>query len=252
MMNEDEIDEYLFNYIYRGAKLYYLDKSTFNHPRLFENLARSIKMDRPDLYFIDHKSKMVYMFEHFQIDASKHNKKGSTIIAEIARNDRKAEKEVVEKERNGCFETTVYRNQLTSKLSYKSYVESSIKSFNEHKSRISQYKKHVCEQEHISENDYSFLTTFIIEDGYIGGTPHYKDVQKGIHPYDSMEFLNVYQNQSLVDCIICSSQYPEKNSFSLARQDIQLAKLYAVNLSEKIYPDSQPRIINITFDIKLK
>lgn len=251
-MKEDEIDEYLFNYIYRGAKLHYLDKSNFNHPKLFENLAHSIKLDRPDLYFIDHQSKTIYIFEHFQINASDHSKKGSTIIAEMARNDKKAEKAVAEKERNGCFETSVYRSQLESKLSYKSYVESSIKSFNEHKSRIPQYKEHVCEQEHISENDYSFLTTFIIEDGYIGGTPHYKDVQKGIHPYDSMEFLNVYQKQSLVDCIICSSQYPEKNSFSLARQDIQIAMPYAVNLSKETYPDSQPRFINITTYIKRK
>lgn len=61
-MKENEIDEYLFNYIYRGAKLYYLDKSNFNHPRLFENLARSVKLDRPDLYFIDHESKTIYIY----------------------------------------------------------------------------------------------------------------------------------------------------------------------------------------------
>lgn len=47
--------------------------------KIIENIAKTKYRDCPDCYTYDKESKIVYIYEHFEIDCSEHTKKGSKL-----------------------------------------------------------------------------------------------------------------------------------------------------------------------------
>lgn len=189
---------------------------SFNYGCLFDKFLKSTIIDCPDMFFVDEKTKTIYIFEHFQIDSSKHTKKGSQSKAEIAVDNKKFEEKAAL-----CSPTNPeveYSSSLKIQSSVKYYFDSLKQSFDKHKSSVNEYKDHVLKITHNNQNDWNFFITFVIEDGSVFGSICYD--KKLLFPTTIKEFMDIFRSQNDVDCLICSNFFNElRCTWAISKED---------------------------------
>ena len=161
MSYSEEVEEYVDKY-FKGENINVLfpQNGSFDYDDLCDKLSKSTIIDCPDMFFVDEKTKTIYIFEHFQIDSSKHTKKGSQSKTEVAVDNKKFEKRVAL-----CSPTNPeveYFSSLKIQSSIKYYFDSLMQSFDKHKSSINEYKNHVLKIMN-NQNDWEFFVTFVID-----------------------------------------------------------------------------------------
>ena len=212
----EEVEEYVDKY-FKGENINVLfpENGSFDYDDLCDKLSKSKIIDCPDMFFVDEETKTIYIFEHFQIDSSKHTKKGSQSKAEVAVDNKKFEERAAL-----CSPTNPeveYSSSLKIQSSIKYYFDSLMQSFDKHKSSINEYKNHVLKIMN-NQNDWKFFVTFVIEDGSVFGSICYDKTL--LFPTTIKEFMDVFRNQNDVDCLICSNFFNGlRCTFAISKED---------------------------------
>lgn len=191
----DEVDEYICSYLSRNENVTVKGNGTAKGVANF--LMKSIRYDAPDRYYVN--GRTVYLFEHFKIDYSKHDKNGSSFVRDLARDERKAEVYF----RQHPYESRVFRSPLDFNISSKFYLETLLNSFNEHYARIDRYIHNVESKANLVGEDYEFKISFIVEDASPLGAIKEVDLLPVV-PFRVKEFMDYLRSLNRIDFLICS------------------------------------------------
>lgn len=205
-MNKNEIDFYIKKYIADDdhRKILSIENSLFDYDSLIYKLILSKRSDCPDAYYIDENLRIIYIFEHFEVDNSKHSKKGSS-VKENQANDIRTFKKTVD-EQSSKKETIEYKSFIKNDVSLKYYFETLVKSFKKHISSIENYKNNlfgILKIDKSQQKEWKFITTFIIEDTSLFGNICYD--KEPLVPIFIKEFMDIFRGQTSVDCLFCST-----------------------------------------------
>ena len=195
MNKKDEVDEYLSSYFSEGGKIEGIGESDFCE--ITNILLNSAKFDAPDRYYVN--GQVVYLFEHFQIDSTKHDKHGSGFASAQSILRRKAE----------CYfqqypnETISLSSQLYIENSSRHYLSILRKTFDHHYGQIGSYIQNVKKAERLFGSNYTFKIAFIIEDASPLGTFR-SDTCRMVMPFLVKEFMDHLRSLALIDFLFCS------------------------------------------------
>lgn len=192
----DEIDKYLSTNFTGRSQIAQIGNVDFE--KLFYMLFHSKHFDAPDRYYID--SNTIYIFEHFEIDSSKHTKKGSSSKVIEKAEDRKIEK-ILQNYEN---ETHKVSGQLIIQNSAKYYLNELLNLTNHHYDHINLYKENIIKDAGIDPTKYLFKVVFIIEDASILGTLR-KDNAEMVFPCCTKEYMEYVRSLDKIDFLICSN-----------------------------------------------
>lgn len=209
-----------FNNIYNLKKedCEYLSYNEQECNKIMNNLFGNIVYrDCPDGYFYDKNNNIVYIYEHFEIDCSPYDKKGSQLRKSLAESKRITNKKIKEK-KNGEITTTLdqgysyideegtrhfeigkngdkYRNNYINKFN---------DCFDTHSKHINLYKENCLKELEIDNAKFKII--FIVEDVTEGGTYYLKGRGYGdcVNPLLTRQFQNKLYNSN-VDYLIFSS-----------------------------------------------
>ena len=220
MNEQSEIEIYFRKYIenYETNFYGYVENSLFDYDDLFLKLQLSTKSDCPDAYYIDNDEKKIYIFEHFEVDNSKHSKKGSS-IKEKQVNDLKNFIKVTNK---NLSEKVEYHSYIKNDTSMNYYFDSLVKSFGKHRLNVENYKsnllKKLLKDEYREGDSWKFYISFIIEDTSLLGNINFN--KELIFPIFIKEFMDIFRKQKEVDCLFCSNSFNnECETIILAKED---------------------------------
>jgi len=223
----DEAYSYLKEFIL-DQEVHYPEEGKFDYVdfiKYFENIQL---FDRPDFYSVSYKT--IYIYEHFEVDASRASrKKGSRSRIDIERDNHQYE-EWIKKNKS------TYYGQLKTELSFEYYLNNLKINFNNHYKKIEDYKKNICMKLKINKDEYTFKIVFIIEDKTMFGTAFF-DKEKGpkiVFPIFTNEFLDFIKDKFFVDNIICSVETSGniKYTWLFSRIDEAYFRSNAYNLLE--------------------
>lgn len=125
--------------------------------KILSNLSNIIFFDRPDGYMVF--KDYILIFEHFEINATNSNRKGSQIRKEEARIDRKFN-ELFEEIDN---QNKIWGEQMDVEISTENLVNNFNKQYLNHYRKIEEYKRHLI-KEGVATKDTKFQVCFCIED----------------------------------------------------------------------------------------
>ena len=189
-----------------------------------EWLENAVDFERPDGYYFDSKSKLLVLFEHFEIDCSERfTKKGKQLGSTLRKNYIDKHKEVQKEiqasddyyvstkviEQGYCEQDgnnrTYYIGQNGDKYR-NNFINNFYESFKNHSSKIEEYINKVIEELKIQP----LLTKvcFIIEDKTLGGTYYLNDKNSFGDPVvltDTLQFQETLNNSN-VDYVIFGRQ----------------------------------------------
>lgn len=179
-------------------------------------LSQIVCFEAPDFYIKD--GKTIWLLEHFEIDGSRHNKKGS---------ENKLKQDNDQKKANEFFEShpeaNIFSSSLNVKNTSKQYLDNLFSSFKKHYDKIEKYKSNIKKQLNL-QDDVEFKIVFLIEDTTVFGTFYYDN---GIHPLlpiKSAEFMNYMRGLKNIDGIICSTETIDNShpySYILLKNDFE-------------------------------
>lgn len=192
----DEIDKYLSTNLTDKYQVVGVGNAEFEN--LFNMLFNSKRFDAPDRYFID--SNTIYIFEHFEIDSSKHTKKGSSSKTIEKAEDRKIEK-ILQNHKNETYKVS---GQLMIENSAEYYLNELLNLTKSHYKHINLYKENVIKDAGIDPKKYEFKFAFIIEDTSILGTIR-EDNGDLVFPYCIKEYMEYLRTLNKIDFLICSN-----------------------------------------------
>lgn len=238
----DEIDLYLAKYFNETSIIKSI--GNFNIKELVNSLLESNKFDAPDRYYI--KEKDIFIFEHFQIDSSKHTKNGSS--SQIAENNE--EKEIQQYSKNNKNKSFSLSGSLKIDNSAKYYMDTLSKSFKKHYDHIDLYKKRIIQEEKLKFGDFSFKIVFIIEDNSILGTFR-KDNADLVFPYLVKDFMDQIRKYGKIDFLICSNHFGDVYYSHIISKDAFYSNIdNEYNLSDVGIYNTQPQYIYFEQAIK--
>ena len=233
MMKQNEIEYYFAKYIenYKHSCFKFIDNSSFDYNALFLRLQLSTKYDCPDAYYIDNVEKKVYIFEHFEVDNSRHSKKGSSIKEKQVNDFKNFIKTANEKSAEN--DKTEYHSFFKNDSSVNYYFDCLAKSFEKHRQGVKNYKinmlKKLIDDGYHADDSWKFYVSFIIEDTSILGNANYNKTL--IFPIFIKEFMDIFRNQNEVDCLFCSNFFNSQcETFILAKED----QYKLINLEEDL------------------
>lgn len=206
----DEVDLYIAKYFNEHSEIEAI--GSFDNKVLVNALLKSNKFDAPDRYYI--KGKDIFIFEHFQIDSSKHTRNGST--SQIAEN--KEEKEIQQYSQNNKNKSFTISGSLKLDNSAKYYMNTLSKSFDKHYNHINLYKTRIIQKEKLEIVDFSFKIVFIIEDNSILGTLR-KDNGQLVIPYLIKDFMETIRERNEIDYLICSNHFGDEYYSCIVSKD---------------------------------
>ncbi len=162
--------------------------------------------DRPDIYsFCNEK---IYGIEHFEYDAHKHNKRGSLQRKEdnLIAKEMKQKAYAALKDKDSC----VLRGEIRSKANVDNYKNNFIQAFNDHYSKVHDYKNRLLEV--ASSKNPPVSIWFMAEDVTMLGT-HINcrdNANATLHPAWPLLFPEVekiFMQSSKIDGIIFADNY---------------------------------------------
>lgn len=160
--------------------------------KIIKNMVDINYRDCPDGYLYDKKNNIVYIYEHFEIDCSPHNKKGSKLRCNLAKNEREIYREMNEnsegeilknieqgystKRKDGVVVFELYKNGDKYR---NNYIYNFNNLFDKHYKQLDLYKKNCINELGIQEVKFKII--FVIEDVTLGGS-YYSDGRKKNQP----------------------------------------------------------------------
>ena len=198
---------YIFNE--RQMKLFAHDIEISN--KLLDILTTSKFLDRPDFYNIDKEKNTVYMFEHFEVDASLNEGRGSNAIRE----EKKADKAILVKQMEELKNLTLNPNEpqvckpvacaINTKNSLANLKNNFNRIFDKHYKNIPDYHKHIeDETQFINMN---FVNVFVIEHKTALGGSFYNDAKKPFLFYYTDFVIDKIKQSPLIDYYIFLDYY---------------------------------------------
>lgn len=157
----------------------------------------------PDFY--SKKNNTILIIEHFEFDASKRIA-GSESKIVIDHLDKEIEKA------NPPYGETYQLDQKQINHPIRNYIDNALKSFEDHSMKISRYKTNL-EIAGIINSESAIKVCFIAEDTTICGSYYYDGEDRDGIPAPALllplcyEFLNMFENQNIVDSMFCLSSY---------------------------------------------
>ncbi len=241
----DEASIYFDKFI-SNQLLNYPEKGQFDYVKFAKVMEQIQPFDHPDFYSVD--GNTIYIYEHFEIDASKHTKKGTDSRIDIGCDNRKFQEKV--NGNNGV----IYHGQLTTKLSFEYYLENLYKNYENHYKKIEAYKDDVCKKLNINKSEYSFKVIFMIEDTTVFGTCYFEKGMKPVLPIFTNQFLDFIANKTDVDNVICSIEGSQNQiiTWMYSRDDEAYFRSHAINLLEKKIINFEPMTMGTSIFIPFK
>ncbi len=237
---------YLEKYIFDNEITYpsngSFDYSFLNH--VFDSIQI---LDRPDFYSIV--GNTIYIIEHFEIDSTKHNRKGSKQKIEEFKDELRFQQVAGANNDN----MSIYNGQINAEPKIEFYKENLFAAFDDHYNKIESYKNHV--RELVQDFDkYKVVTIFIIEDSSIFGSLYFKNGLKLLLPVFAREFNSYFKSKQNLDLVLCSSETNTntKISWILARCDIEHMLDKEVSLNDIELVDLRPMSLRASIFIPKK
>lgn len=227
MKISEEGRKYLKKYIL-GKEIFHPANASFDYGILFQIFKNIKSFNRPDFYSIV--GNTLYLIEHFEIDSTKHTRKGSKNKIEEFNDEQKFQKTLESKEDDSAV---VHYGQIKAEPKIQYYLESLFNAFKKHYSKIGSYKQHLKEKG-ICTDEYEIKTIFIIEDTSIFGTLYFNNGTKLLLPIFGKEFTKYFGSIVDVELVICSSETTNDKTitWALDKNDISLMDAYQVKFSD--------------------
>ena len=176
------------------------------------------QFDRPDIYLVS--SEKIYGIEHFEYDAHRRNKRGSLQRKEnnLIVEEMKQKAYAVLKDKDSC----VLRGEIQSKANVDNYKNNFIQAFNDHYSKVHDYKNRLIEV--ASSKNPPISIWFMAEDVTMLGT-HIICRDKAntalcpAWPLLFPEVEEIFMQSNKIDGIIFADNYYKKLTFVKRNKD---------------------------------
>lgn len=203
-MEENEAWETIQKYFSKNNELTIHFFGSGDNPRMFSEFVQTGQFyvgDTPDMLL--RKGNTAIIIEHFEIDSSRANRKGSSCRKELSRIER-AEK-LVEYSEEGTF----FHDEISVNSSYAFLLENVKKNFEHHYSHIGMYRENLKKWGLIAETDV-VKVMFLIDDVSPLGTIAVPIDDRNAKPCpvvlaQSKEFLELMQKSPDVDFVLACS-----------------------------------------------
>lgn len=156
-----------------------------------------IESDAPDAVVFNNNTAII--IEHFEVDSSKSNRRGSS----SKREEKRIEKEGTKALNNN---KKVYFDRINAEISYENYLKNVFDNFLNHYKKINVYKENVVSR-NLIKKDINLKTMFLIDDVSPMGTFGFND-NSSVEPIflaRSPEFLEFLKDKQNLDYILCCS-----------------------------------------------
>lgn len=206
--SKNEIEQFKKKYlINKSVKIlcpYEIDGNVIqnNENEVFIFLKHSQHFEEPDGFSVIGNTVMI--FEHFEFDASKNTKKGSTLRKELANNHNLTEKLLVATEpKEFVIDSSIYQYKesytaIKVPTEAKFYINNLIKQFINHCSKRNNYEINIKNK--LKKDNLIFRECFLIEDKDIF-IPHDKD-NNSFNICLTKEFISAWKMHPEIDYII--------------------------------------------------
>ena len=173
--------------------------------KIIKNFDKLELYDKPDGYILT--KNYIYILEHFEIDATKLNKKGSQTRKEESRIDKDFNNVI----NQSIQDKVLYNEQMQIEISSENLTNNFIKIYLNHYKKIESYKRHLIE-EGIANESSRFKICFFVEDVTPLGTFHLNGFRRTtLRISDIKECVQIMQKNS-VDYLFLLNQYDNNKS----------------------------------------
>ncbi len=213
--------------------------------KIFNNFNEIKLYDKPDGYIIT--KKYIYIFEHFEIDATNNSKKGSQSRREENRIDRKFKNIKVNKQNE--MKTILETYDIT--ISIENLVENFKNICQDHHNKIESYKNNLIKKG-IASLDSKFKICFVIEDVTPLGTFYLNNFKRTTLRISNIkECLNFLQKNIInVDYYFLLNQYDnEKNRYFFKKSFIKDMKRFAIKQEDIKMINWKPNEVRFEFTV---
>ena len=199
-------------------KNYYLDylKNNNSNSNICEWLQNAVDFEEPDGYYFDSNSKLLVIFEHFDIDCSeriiKNGKEHGSILRKNSNDKYKEVHKEIESssdyyESTKVIEQGYYKQDGNTKTfcigqdgdKYRNnYIDNFSKSFEKHCNKIEEYKNNLIEKLKIQPSDIKVC--FLVEDKTVFGTHYLSNKNSSGEPVvltDTLQFQEIINNSNV-------------------------------------------------------
>lgn len=245
-MEKTETKDFRAKYLSEQTQCMVLEDKDKDFNHLIKIMDSSLIDDCPDMYYVDDKNNKIYIFEHFEYDASKHSTKGSA--ERIKRN--KDDRDFDNFNLNNLGK--MYRGSVKSEDSVFYFLENVKKIFDNHYAKIKMYKQRTLSKATVGKQ-YDFVVTFILEDASIFGVSVILNGQMfGVIPILCREFLEFLDDKKEVQNIICATERSmnQRTMAFLSLKDLKEAKNLSVTILDKKIVEHNAQSIGISLLIK--
>lgn len=204
----------------------YIDclKNNNGNSIICEWLENVVDFERPDGYYFDNNSKLLVIFEHFEIDCSERLKKGEKLLGSTLHKNYIDKHKEVQKEiqaSDDYYESTKvigqgYYKQDGNNITYyigsdgdkyrNNFINNFYESFDRHISKIEEYKNNIIRELRIQPLEIKVC--FLVEDKTMGGTYYSNDKNLPGNPViltDTLQF-QAKINNSNIDYVVFGQQ----------------------------------------------
>lgn len=234
--NTNEFCDCLNRYFNKETNVDWIDSISGFANEFFIKSNEIIIRDNPDGYLkIDNK---VIIIEHFEYDATKNNKKGSETRIELSRIKRKLN---ITTDENNCVYDQMQVTHSTEQLR-----DNFIKVFEEHNSKINQYKQELI-KDGIAKDESRIIIIFCCEDKTTFGCLGFDNEMFAFSIVDIKECLDTIL-KSDVDYLLLCNTYQNDKYMKLLPVSNELLSISKNKLAKDIKMiDFKPKVIGAIF-----
>lgn len=236
-------------------------KNNNSNSTVCEWLENAIDFERPDGYYFDSNSKLLVIFEHFEIDCSERlQKKGKSLGSTLRKNYIDKHKEVQKEiqasvdsyESTKVIEQGYYEQNGNNKTYHigqngdkyrNNFINNFYESFKNHCLKIEEYKNNIIKE--LKIQPLEIKVCFLVEDKTLGGSYYLNDF-KPVVLTDTLQFQQIINNSNVDDIISVRQQ--DKIAGIGYKGDIELDKIDL--LEKEIFV--VPAMLKITASKKIK
>lgn len=241
---KDELKNCINKYLRKNRQVCVADtnskKLEYEMCRLFTQLSRLEYRDCPDGY-IKLKNKIIIV-EHFEIDCSLRNRKGSQARKEEFRIDKQFEN-------INPYQCTNIAITRTEKMSIKTTAENLmnnfIDSYNQHFQMIGQYKNNLIDEK-IANERTKFEVCFFIEDiSPLGSLHFYNSKLCGLWAIDIKECIDFIKVKPIDYMFLFNNDHV----YFARKKDLRKLRQNSLSCKDIFMPDMEPMVMQTTMYI---
>lgn len=177
----DELKKFVKKIVKNRIEYYAISNNNDECKKIIENMFSVNYRDSPDGYIYDKKNNIVYIYEHFEIDCSQHNKKGSKLRRNLAKIKREVNREMDDNNEGEILKnieqgystkkddgTIVFEIGKNGEKYRNNYINNFNDLFEKHHKQLKLYRDNCMTELGIYDAIFKFI--FVIEDVTTGGT----------------------------------------------------------------------------------